>query len=307
MPRPTARLLLALPLLTACEKQLTSPLLDFIATTNALTSDRVVTAPDTFEVRAFAEAREQDPRLTRFTITAYEENYFITPNVADARDPGPRVYLDTVFTTPRQTFLFINRFGASANRGRQTWRYTVYDTDGHSASRAYTIRATPSDSTAPLHSYSVRLQAPRQRTNRSSLATARGFVLPPHATDQPDFWDLTDLLYVPTATGPSLAAPSSAAALATRIYRVNRWTNRRGTRLALTTLTASSFDAVTTASTITNTVAAARLQNRAALPVRKGDVLALRTADSLDALVLVRDVGTIAPVELLLSVKLRRY
>jgi hypothetical protein len=306
MTRPTACLLLALPLLAACEKQLTSPLLDFIATSNALTSDREVTAPDTFEVRAFAEAREQDPLLTRFTVTATENKYFVSPDVAE-RDDITRTYLDTVFTTPRQSFLFVNRFGASASRGRQTWRYTVYDSEGNTASRAYTITARPSDSTAALHGYTVRLQAPRQRTSRAALAAARSFVLPPHATDQPDYQELVDLLYVPTPTGPSLAAPSSPQALTARAFRAGRWTNRRRTRLALTTLNTTSFDAINTAQGVTNAVAAVPLVTGAAQPISKGQVLAFRTVDSLDALLLVRDVGTIAPVDLVVSVKLRRY
>lgn len=293
--------------LAACEKQLTSPLLDFIATTNSLTGDRIISAPDTFEVRTFAEARENDPALARFTITAQEEKYFKSPT-QDKFDDNERVYFDTVFTPSTVTrYLFINRFGASASRGQQRWVYTITDASGNVARRSYRIISRPADSVRALHSYSVRLQAPRSAGSRASLALARGFVLPPIATKQVDYHELVDLVYVPTTTGPSLAAPSAAQALTAPFLKIARWQQRRATALGTTSVSATAFASITTADAVTSAVSAATLTASSALPVAKNQVIAFRTTEGQEGLLLIRDVGTIAPVDLIIDIKLRRF
>lgn len=293
---------------TGCEQPITSPRLDFIAVNNTLTNDRVASAADTFEVRAFAETLEGDPQLRRFTVTA-KEVYFESrsiPNQGETRDP--LVYFDTVFSAgnaPR-SFLFVNRFGASTNSGRQTWTYTVTDADGNKASRGYRLTVRQADSLNAVHSYSVRLQAPRRSNSRASLAALRGFVLPPHATRQPDYQQLADLLYLPGSTGPRLGAPSSYAARTHPVLRTKFWQTRRATRLALTGLTQSEFTSISTAEALSDAVTAAALLPDTAVAAPRGRVLAFRTADGSDGLVYVNSLGPTAPVDLILDVKVRR-
>jgi hypothetical protein len=299
-------LLLSGLLTSACEEQLSSPLIDFVSNGTTLTTDRVVTAPDTFEVRAFAESRSNDPELKRFTVTT-QETYYADPNTPEKEDPE-RIYFDTVFTSSTKFFLFVNRFGASTSQGQQYWRYTVTDSKDNTASRRYRIIARPADSVNALHTYSVRLQAPRRRSSRASLATIRGFVLPPFATDRPDYSNLVDLVYVPTATGPSLASPSDTTAAKAPNLHVRSWPRpRRNTKLVRTTLTATAFAAVNSVQALNDIVAANTLVSNAAVNVAKGNVVAFQTAEGKSGLILVREVGTVAPVDLVLDVKVVRW
>lgn len=294
---------------TACEKESSAPYLDFIATSNSLTVDKRAAPGDTFEVRAFAEDRERDrgPGLQRFTITT-QETYFRDSDAFQAKDLDPLVYLDTVFSAsvPIHTFLFNNRFSASTNSGYQDWVYTITDNNGRTSRRRLRISARPADSLNIVHTYSVRLQAPRNTTSRTTLSALRGFVLPPHATANAAYQALADIVYVPTATGPSLASPSSAAVEQIRPLRASRWSVRRTTKLAGTSLSSTAFNNITTPEALTTAVDAVQGNFSDQLPVTKGAVAAFMTADSLRGLIYVSDYGTLAPVDLVVSVKILR-
>lgn len=308
--RPILPALLLTGLLTAaCEKESSAPYLDFISTSTTLTTDRRASAADTFEVRAFAEDREleEGPGLQRFTITA-KEQYFRDAIEYNAQDAAPLVYFDTVFSAvrPVHSFLFVNRFGASTNAGTQDWEYTLTDNNGQRTRRSIRIVVRPTDSLNVVHSYSVRLQAPRRTSSRATLSALRGFVLPPHATYTPAYQALADIVYVPTATGPSLAAPSSTAANQAPLLRTTRWQQRRATQLATTTLTSTDFTNATTAEPLTNAVDAVSANFVESLPVTKGAVVAFKTVEGLNGLLYVRDFGTTAPVDLIVDVKVLR-
>ncbi|MCC3155945.1 hypothetical protein LJ737_01760 [Hymenobacter sp. 15J16-1T3B] len=306
--------LLLLVLLTAgCKQDTSAPLLDFISNGTALTADRTATAADTFEVRVFAEARDKGPGLRRLTVTT-QERFYRNPVQPKFQDSLPLVYFDTVFTqpTPPRNFLLINRFGAGTNAGRQEWKYTVTDVDGNKATRGYRITVQPADSVNPLHTYSVRLQAPRRSGSRAILAAERGFVLPAYAAYNPgpdlqlSYLRWADLVYVPTATGPVLAAPSASAALSSSVLRVNSWPLRRATELGASTVTSGEFNAINTASALSTAVAASTLRAGAAVPVGKDKAVAFRTADGNEGLLYITDVGTTAPVDLIMTIKIRR-
>ncbi|RAK64633.1 hypothetical protein [Hymenobacter edaphi] len=305
-------LLLPVALFTAgCEQDTSAPLLDFISDGTSLTADRTANAADTFQVRVFAEVREGGSGLQRLTITTQERFY---RNLTQARfaDSLPLVYFDTVFAqpTPPKTFLFTNRFGASTNAGRQDWKYTITDVDGNKATRGYRIEVRPADSINPLHTYSVRLQAPRTNASRAILAAERGFVLPAYAThhpgELPGYQDWADLLYVPTATGATLAAPSASTALSAPVLRVSRWQRRRATLLGASTLTLAEFNAITTASAISNAVTAANVTAGAAVPVGLNKAVAFRTVEGNEGVLFVTALGTTAPVDLVMTVKILR-
>ena len=303
-------LLLAAGLLTAaCQKESSAPYLDFISTSNTLTTDRKASAADTFEVRVFAEDREgtDGPGLRSLTIKA-KEKYFRNAIEYNAQDSEPLVYFDQQFSSsnPVHSFLFSNRFGASTNAGYQDWEYTVVDNKGQTTRRTMRIIVRPTDSLNVVHSYSVRLQAPRRANARASLSALRGFVLPPHATDAAAYQALTDIVYVTSAGGPSLAAPSARSVERLPALRVGSWQTRRATRLAPTNLTKAQFEGLTTATDMNNVVDAVSANFRDTVAVSKGAVVAFRTVEGLDGLLFVRDYGPTAPVDLVTDVKVLR-
>ncbi|GAB3827361.1 hypothetical protein [Hymenobacter jeollabukensis] len=300
--------LLPLALLTAgCGQDTSAPLLDFISDGTSLTADRTLTVADTFQVRIFAEAREGGPGLKQLTITA-QERFYRNPAQSRFVDPEPLVYFDTVFTqpTPPSKFLFTNRFSTSTNAGRQDWKYTVTDVDGNKATRGYRITGQPADSINPVHTYSVRLQAPRRSGSRAVLAAERGFALPAYATNQAGYQGWADILYVSSPTGPVLAAPTSPAAATAPVLRVNRWQQRRATELAASPLTLGEFDAITTSAGIANAVAGVTLTVGGQVPVGLNKAVVFRTAEGNEGVLFITGVGTAAPVDLVMTVKILR-
>ncbi|GAB2946401.1 hypothetical protein GCM10027048_09220 [Hymenobacter coalescens] len=298
---------LAAGLLTAaCDKAASPILLDFVANGRTLTADRSAGAADTFEVRAFAEVRDQEQPLARLTVMT-QETYYRDAQVPRFEDTT-RVYFDTIFsqTSPPRSYLFVNRFSASTNAGIQTWTYTATDASGKSAIRRYRITVRPADSALVVHTYAVRLQAPRTRGNRAVLSALRGLALPSFATASPDYQRLADILYVPAATGPSLASPTASSLNSVATYRINKWRGRRATALAATAITRTGFDNITTDQALSSAVTAANVQPGVTVPVARDRVVAFRTADGNDGLLLVSEVGAVAPVDLVLTVKVRR-
>ncbi|OON70814.1 hypothetical protein [Hymenobacter sp. CRA2] len=298
-------LLALLPLAVACETPDRTPLLDFVSNGTATTGDRTASAGDTIEVRVFAQTsdlgqdRSEDPPLKSLTITA-QEQFYLDANRPEFRDTLTYYFRDKINS---QSFSFTHRFSASTNAGRQTWVYTALDEAGNRATRRITVTVRPADSLAALHSYTVRLQPPLNRTNRAALAALRGFALPPHATDTLDYQRLTDILYVPTTAGPTLASPTSATASPN--FRVQDWTVRRLTVLAVTSLSSTSFANITNETALTAAVTAAAPSASSTAPLAKGRVVAFRTADGNDGLINVSDISTTTGV-LTLDVKVRR-
>ena len=297
-------LLPAAALLTACGTDESSPRLDFVADGRTLTADRTAAAADTFEVRAFAESRDKEPRLKRFSVSV-QYTYYASPDQGLIEEPT-RPFFDTVFTNAPSAYLFVNRFGAGTDSGRELWTYTTEDEQGRSATRRLRLSVRQADSLRDWHSYSVQLQAPRTRSSRSALGALRGFVLPSYATAAPAFQQLTDIVYVPGSTGPRLAAPSAAMAATVPNLGVSRWTQRRATGLVLTTITRAAFDAINSSVAIGEAVSNAGTLGEITAPVAKDKVVAFRTADGRNGLLLVNAVSSAAPVDLQLSVKVQR-
>ncbi|WP_162910798.1 hypothetical protein [Hymenobacter oligotrophus] len=298
-------LLLAPALLGSCGADPSpAPYLDFLSEGALLTNTRAATPSDTFRTRAFSEVRDaaRSPKLRRFTIGV---QYSVRLNNQEARVEEPeRLYLDTLISG-RDFFLFTNRLKASNISGRETWTYAVEDADGQTTRRSYVLTVRQPDSIRTWLSYSARLEPSVRRTSLAALATPRGLVLPAHAADARGFQELIDLVYVPNGTGPTLAAPGAAAAETAPNLKVRGWATRRNTGLQLTALTPTGFGQINSDVAITAAVAAAG--NRVgSLRVQKDQVLAFRTADNKDGLLLVRDVGTTSPVALVLDVKVIR-
>lgn len=304
--RPLLPLLAVGLLTTSCEKQDSSLLLDFVSNGTTLTSDRTVAITDTFEVRAFAEDVSNEPALKRFTVTVTDQFYrdIDAPQFEDV----PRVYYDIVFDNANlpKNYLFTNRFPASNNAGRQKWTYTVTDFRDRTATRSYTLTTRPADSLNDLRSYTVRLQAPRTSSSRSVLAILRGMALPAYATYQTDYQQLADLVYVPTPTGPTLASPTSDAAASVSLLRAASWQPRRSTQLAATNLNYNEFNGISTPEAMTTVIATATFSANTYSSAAKDRVIAFRTADDKEGLIYVSELGNVAPVDLVLLVKVRR-
>ncbi|UYZ58512.1 hypothetical protein [Hymenobacter latericus] len=299
-------LLLAPALLGSCggADPSPAPFLDFISEGTLLTNTRATTPGDTFRTRTFAEVREKQrsPKLRRFSIGV---QYSVRLNNQEARVEEPeRLYLDTLISG-RDFFLFSNRLKTSNISGRETWTYRVEDAEGQTTRRSYVLTVRQPDSIRTWLSYSARLEPSVRRTSLAAVATSRGLVLPAHATDARGFQELIDLVYVPNGTAPTLASPTAPAAETAPNLKVRSWATRRNTGLQLTALTPASFNQINSDVAITAAVAAAG--NRVgSLRVQKDQVLAFRTADNKDGLLLVREVGTVSPIAVVLDVKVNR-
>ncbi|WP_160328213.1 hypothetical protein [Solirubrum puertoriconensis] len=299
-------LLLAPALLGSCGADPSpAPYLDFLSEGSLLTNTRATTPGDTFRTRVFAEARDtsRSPKLRRFTIGV---QYSLRLDNQSARvEESERLYLDTLVSGRRNSFLFTNRLKTVDISGRETWTYSVEDADGQTTRRRYVLSVRQSDSLLTWLSYSAQLEPSVRRTSISALATSRGLALPAHAADAAGFQELIDLVYVPNGAGPTLASPTATVAETAPNLKVRGWGTRRNTGLQLTALTPTGFNQINSDVAISAAVTAAG--NRvSALRVQKDQVLAFRTADNKDGLLLVREVGTVSPIVLVVDVKVIR-
>ena len=326
--RPLLPLLLPL-LLAACAKTNAPVRLDFIGTAGLTSGNRSVSPSDTITTRAYAVGA--DNPLVRMRVTVkYEPTRvpIIYPLPLSGYDPTKALnddeltYLDSLIT-PVITdqyrggeLVLLNKFTARSTSGTELWRYTVTDSRGESASRAYRLTARKPDSAAVFHGYAVQLRpvpagttaAPGPRgaraldslrdQSRVYLSLRSGLQLPRFSllnnqnslqANQP----LIDLVCLSNGSSVSLAAPASA----TLALAPMRWpaANRRRTRLLLTGLTEANFNDAKTTDAFTDA-----FRNGQALvpdslsvgPLAKGRVLAFRTSDNHTGLLLVADLTT---------------
>ena len=331
--RPLLLLLLPL-LLAACAKTNAPVRLDFIGTAGLTSGSRAVGPSDTLTTRAYAVGA--DNPLVRMRVTVqYEPTRvpIVYPLPLSSYDPTKALndeeltYLDSLIV-PVITgqyrggeFVLLNKFNARSTSGTELWRYTVTDSQGESASRAYRLTARKPDSAAVFHGYAVQLRpvpagtpaAPGPRgvrardslrdQSRVYLSLRSGLQLPRFSllnnqnslqANQP----LIDLVCLSNGSSVSLAAPA-AGALA---LPPARWPagNRRRTRLLLTGLTEANFNDAKTTDAFTDAFRAGQLlapDSLSAGPLAKGRVLAFRTSDNYTGLLLVADLTTgTAPV-----------
>jgi len=327
-------LLLAWPLLlAACEKTDAPVQLDLIGSTGLTSGNATVSAGDTLTTRVYAVGNDNDLTHLRITV-GYEPmrvpflyptplSSFDAKNVPN--DPG-LIYLDSALaltSPPNERFsgrelLLVNKFSARTTSGTEQWVYTVADAKQQEASRALRLTVRKPDSLAVYHNYTAVLRPvpPSAGTPtaaayllrnqaRAFVSLRSGLVLPKHAllnqqntlqNNQP----LVDLICVATNNSISLHAPAAASVAAN--LPATRWplANRQRTQLRRTALTPAGFTSAVTAPSFAAAFAAGTALSADSLStgvLAKNDVLAFRTAEGLNGLLLVADLTTgTAPV-----------
>ena len=273
-------LLLCLPvLLGACSKTAVPVQLDFIGTTGLTSGSKVVNPNDTLTTRTYAVGNDND--LTNLRITVKYEptrNPILYPVPLSSYDPktaindNELVYLDSAVAKKRGIktgysgaprggeFIFVNKFAARSTSGTEQWQYTVSDTTGQSATRAYRLTVHKGDSAALFHNYTMLLRpvvptlpaAPDSVRDRARvfLSLRSGLLLPKYAVinnkrNLEANQQLIDLICITRNNTVSLNAPADNSILR---LRATTWptANRRTTQLRTTGLTATDFTNATT-------------------------------------------------------------
>ncbi len=311
-------LLLLLPgLLGACSKTATPVQLDFIGTSTLTSGSKVVNANDTLTTRAYAVGN--DNALTNLRITVRYEptrNPIIYPLPLSSYDPKKAVnddelvYLDSAVTKKKYIktgyngaprggeFVFVTRFTARSTSGTERWQYTVTDTTGQSATRAYRLTVHKPDSAALFHNYTVLLRpvlptAPPAPDSvraqaRVFLSLRSGLLLPKYAlinnkrTLQAN-QQLIDLICVAKTNTVILSAPADANPQ-NLLLNPATWpvANRRATELRRTALTPTDFAGVITTAAFNTAFANGTLfaDNLSTGPLAKDQVVAFRVTEA---------------------------
>jgi hypothetical protein len=274
-----------LSLLTGCSKDNGPLRLDFVGATRYISSNRTGVGPaDTLSSRIYAEAQDNQ-LLTRLRITVKympRRSPFLYPTpistlVRDSidrnEDPG-FIYLDTLLDVPAKSpvpatsekFAFSSTFGVRTTSGVERWQYDLMNSDGSVAtSRAFQVSVRRPDSLQAYHDYTLKLPVPASgNAARRFLQLRAGLALPAYsllgedmATNSPNQQaaqqDITDLILLPS--GAQLVSPDNTTLLT---LNAGRWplVRRRKTRILLTNLTTTNYDAA-----ITNTAIAAAFTN----------------------------------------------
>lgn len=276
--------LLITGLLTACGKEAPPVRLDFVGATNLTSSDRTVTAADTIRTHVFAESGTADAPLKHLSITVtYEPNPepIIYPALLSSYLPantpsGQQLALLDLDLSRRPTkYIFRPTFGARSTSGTERWEYTVTDTEGHSATRAYRLTVRKADSAAVYHNYSVQPRFVPGRLARVYLALRPGLLLPRFAVDSLiGNQSIIDLVAESTSGSISLKAPATATLPAGWVA------TRRTTKLRITALDGNGFNAVVTAADLANAYAGATgAETQATGALAAGNVFAFKTDD----------------------------
>lgn len=310
--RPSS-LLLAPLFLTACEPSLQSgPRVEFVGSSRFNPSNRrLTTAGDTIAVKVYAEAESDEAPLNHLVIRARytpRARPILYPSLYKEDDSlaFELVYLDTLLAETGQ-FAFQSVQPARTTAGKETWQYEFTDTKGNRGARSFFLRLGRTDSAAAFHNYTVPLQAPLAGAagigRRTFLALREGLTLPSFSLRRiPENQRMTDLVYVPgtTTAAPGLATTTDAGLKLP-------WTGR-ATQIRSTTLTASDFTNAATAAqftTLFNQSTAFPTATRTG-PLTKGQILAFRTPENKDGLLLVSDIITTGIRTLVLQVRVAK-
>lgn len=343
--RPLFLIVALSALLAACTKTNAPVRLDLIGNATLASGSRTVNPNDTLTTRAYAVGNDNE--LAHFRVTVKYEptrNPILYPvplsgyKASDTPNDDELVYLDSVITPIESTqyrggeFLLLNKFTVRSTSGSELWQYTVTDSQGQTASRAYRLTARKPDSAAVFHSYTALLRpvppralvAPSPRAlftadslrdqSRVFLNLRSGLLLPKYAllnnqntlqANQP----LIDLICVTNGSTVTLSAPASAD-LAMPLSPM-RWpaVNRQLTRLVSTGLSAANFDTTRAAASFARAFATGRPFTADSLSTGtlvKSSVIAFRTAAGDYGLLQVADLVTGTAPRLTCSVRMRK-
>ena len=298
--------------------------LDFIGNAALTSGNRTASAGDTLTTRAYVEGTDNSLTHLRITVT-YEPTrtpfLYPVPATKDVPNDPALTYLDStlaVTSPPSPTFsgqelLFSNRFSARTTSGTELWQYTATDAKGATANRALRVTVRKPDSLAVFHGYTaimrpvppatvagtatalgLRDQARAFINLRTGLVLAKYSLLNSQNTLQGN-QPFVDLICEATASSVSLSAP--AAASLTTSLNASRWppANRRRTVIRRTALTPTNFNEARTTASFRTAFAGGTLLASDTLstgPLTENAVLAFRTAEGLNGLILVADVVT---------------
>ena len=304
--------------------------LDFIGNAALTSGNRTASAGDTLTTRAYVEGTDNSLTHLRITVT-YEPTRtpFLYPvlasnfNPKDVPNDPALTYLDStlaVTSPPSPTFsgqelLFTNRFSARTTSGTELWQYTATDAKGATANRALRVTVRKPDSLAVFHGYTaimrpvppatvagtatalgLRDQARAFINLRTGLVLAKYSLLNSQNTLQGN-QPFVDLICEATASSVSLNAPLAASLRPSISATPQRWpiANRRRTVIRRTTLNATNFNEARTTASFRTACAGGTLLASDTLstgPLTENAVLAFRTAEGLNGLILVADVVT---------------
>ena len=283
-------LLIPVTLLTACTKEPRPLRLDFIGSGRFTSGNRPANPGDTLSARLYAAVdTANEAGLRRFQVSVTYEpgadpRLYPVAGAPAARVPAKStlLYLDSTLTTQGlRQLVYQTTFGARTTSGRETWEFTVTDTNGESAARRFQVRVANRDSLTTYHEYLLRIPAAPARPARPFVALLPGLALPASAlrpASARTSRDLIDLVYRPGATSLTIYerhAPDDPA---------------RGAQLLPTALDSAAFLRLSTPALVAGVFGARRPTSPALTtgPLRRAQVVAFRTVDGHAGVFIVR-------------------
>ena len=275
----------------SCTKEPRPLRLDFIGSGRFTSGNRTAGPGDTLSARLYAAVdTANEAGLRRFQVSVTYEpgadpRLYPVAGAPAARVPAKStlLYLDSTLTTQGlRQLVYQTTFGARTTSGRETWEFTVTDTNGESAARRFQVRVANRDSLTTYHEYLLRIPAAPARPARPFVALLPGLALPASAlrpASARTSRDLIDLVYRPGATSLTIYerhAPADDPA--------------RGAQLLPTALDSAAFLRLSTPALVAGVFGARRPTSPALTtgPLRRAQVVAFRTVDGHAGVFIVR-------------------